>query len=62
MSEPHQVRFWKIEEAVGSIYYIVLPGTYPNKQIAEGAFPIGAICQAVEYKRGAGNQGAERVS
>lgn len=60
-SEPHSVRFWKIEEAVGAGLYIVLDGIYTNQQDCKKAFPVDGYCKAVEYAQGNGNQGPTRV-
>lgn len=60
-SEPHQLRFWKIEEAVGDGKYIILPGIYNNQQDCKKAFPVDSHCRAVEYAQGCGNRGAMRV-
>ena len=62
MSEPHKVRFWKIEESTGtSGFYITHPGTYSNKESTEKAFPEKGNCRAVEYQQGQGSKGPERV-
>lgn len=61
-SKPHDVRFWKIEEAVGGGKFIILDGIYTNQQDCKKAFPVEGYCKAVEYAQGRGNQGPVRVS
>jgi len=62
-SEPHSIRFWMVEEAVGAGYYITLPGTHHTKAGAERAFPEeGGNFRAVEYQQGRGTNGPERVN
>lgn len=60
-SPPHEVRFWKIEEAVGGDLYIILDGIYENQENCKKAFPVGGYCRAVEYAQGHGNEGPVRV-
>ncbi len=63
MSEPHEVRFWKIEMKVGGGNYIVRPGDWTTKVRAELNIPpnLAESCRAVEYQQGRGTDGAERV-
>ena len=61
VSEPYQIRFWKIEEAVGAGLYIPLGGIYTTTAAAEEDFPYGGECRAVEYQRGRNTDGPERV-
>lgn len=61
-SPPHEVRFWKIEEAVGGGNYIILPGIYTTQADAKRAFPVGGWCKAVEYQQGRGTDGPVRVT
>lgn len=60
MSEPHSLRFWKIEESVGGDKYIILDGIYTNQADCKKGFPVDSYCRAVEYAKGCG-QGAVRV-
>ncbi len=63
MSEPHTIRFWKIEMAVGDSYYIVLDGIFTTREGAEAGFPTdGLNYRAQEYQRGHNTDGPERVT
>lgn len=61
-SEPHTIRFWKIEEAVGGGLYITLPGIYICKSGAVKEFPKrGGNFRAMEYEQGHDTAGPQRV-
>ena len=62
MSESHEVRFWKIEEAVGAGIYIILDGIYNDQKDCKKVFPIDGYCKASEYAHVHGNQGQVRLS
>lgn len=63
MSQPHDVRFWKIEQATGGSYYIVHDGIYTTRKGAVDAFPKnGGHYRAQEYQQGRGTDGPERVN
>ncbi len=63
MSESYEVRFWKIEEAVGAGNFITLPGIFTTEEGAKKAIRTGRhVSRAVEYQRGRGTTGPERVN
>lgn len=63
LSIPHEIRFWKIEEAVGGGNYIVLPLINMTEKSAIKAFPAGTKnCRAVEYEQSHTTAGPKRVT
>lgn len=61
---PHDIRFWKIEMAIGNGYYILWDGTFVTKKKAQESIPasLASSCRAAEYQRGHGTDGPERVN